>query len=100
MCWYFQMMRRHLQQRHSDQIIWQSTDVRSFIETLSIRTLKMLGSHNNQDLTVVSSCSDDRQDIQETEVPLTLGAENDTALEACPPAFLFVDSNCLENCIE
>jgi len=60
----------------------------------------MLGSHNNQDLTVVSSCSDDRQDIQETEVPLTLGAENDTALEACPPAFLFVDSNCLENCIE
>jgi len=54
----------------------------------------------NQDLTVGSSCSEDVPDIQETEVPLTIGAENDAALQSCPPAFLFVDSNCLQNCIE
>jgi len=92
-------MRRHLQRRHSDQVIWQTTDVRSFIETLAIRTAKVPGTHTNQDLTVVSSCN---EDIQETEVPLTIGAEDNTALESsnCPPVFLFVDSSCLENCIE
>ena len=93
-------MRRHLQRRHSDQIIWQTADVRSFIETLSIRTMKLLGSQTKQDLAVSSSCSEDVQDVQETEVPLTIGAENDAALESCPPASLFVDSSCLENCIE
>ena len=91
------MMRRHLQRRHPDQIIWQTADVRSFIETLSIRTLKQHASHATQDLTVASSCS---EDIQETEVPLTIGAENDAALESRPPPFLFLDSSCFENCIE
>ena len=91
-------MRRHLQRRHSDQVIWQTTDIRSFIETLSIEKLKLLASQTKQDLNVPSACNEDIQDVQETEVPLTIGADSDTALEACPPAFLFVDSSYLENC--
>lgn len=94
------MMRRHLQRRHSDQIIWQTTSVRSFIETLSIQTLKLIGSHDNQDPTLASSCTNDMQDVQETEVPLTIGADNDAGLESCPSSFMFVDSSCLQNCIE
>ena len=99
MFWYFQMMRRHLQRRHSDQIIWQTTNVRSFIETLSIKTVKVRSDHTDQGLTMALSCN---EDIQETEVPLTIGVEDNTALESsnCPPAFLFVDSSCLENCIK
>jgi len=96
-------MRRHLQRRHSDQVIWQTTDVRSFIESLAIPTVKPPpgGGHTNQGFpTVAASCS---EDVQETEVPLTIGVDdNDAALDSsnCPPAFLFVDSSCLQSCTE
>jgi len=100
MFWHFQMMRRHLQRRHPDQII---SDVRSFIETLSIRSVKIPGSHSNQQLTVASSLNEDVEDIQEMEVPLSISAEDSAAMlesSCCPPAFLFIDSSCLQNCIE
>jgi len=109
------MMRRHLQRRHSDNLIWQTTDIRSFIDKLSIQTMKLLSNQTKRNVTVASTFSDDVQNIQqtrealnsaqsviqETEVPLKIGAENDDELETCPSAFLFVDdSNCLENCSE
>jgi len=61
--------------------------MRSFIDTLAIQTALKL---NHEDLTVASSCSGD---IQETEVPLMIGGDDNlTTLDYCTPAFLSVDS--------
>ena len=73
-------MHRHLRHRHPQQIQWQTTDVRSLIETM-----KLLGS----DLTV----SDDVQTVQETEVPLSINADNDMSAESCPASFMSIDSS-------
>jgi len=85
-------MYRHLRRRHHDNVVsWQTRSIRSFIETLCIQTMKLFDK--NHDVTAASSGSDD---IQETQVPLMIGADSDDVtltFDSCPSAFLTVDSS-------